>query len=77
MLLKLIRTIHVIIVRVVPDDNSRILYNVLDETETRNLRIRERRIWVGSVGYLVHWVKYRFICLKIDVFEDFPKQGQA
>jgi hypothetical protein len=59
-LLKLICTIHVIIVRVVPDDNARILHHVLDETETRNLRIRERRIGVGSVGYLVHWVIFRF-----------------
>ena len=42
--LKLVRTIHVIIVCVVPDDDTGILYHILDKAKTRDLRIWKSRV---------------------------------
>jgi hypothetical protein len=54
MLLELIGTVYIIIVRVIPDDDPRILHHILDVAEAGNLRIWECYIRIGPFGYLVH-----------------------
>ena len=53
MLLELIGTVYIIIVRVIPDDDPRILHHILDVAKAGNLRIWECYIRIGPVGYLV------------------------
>ena len=48
MLLELVGTIHIIIVCIVADDDTRVLHYVLDEAETREIGIRECLVGVGS-----------------------------
>ena len=50
-LLKLVRTIHVIVVCVVPDDDAGILHHILDEAESWEVRIRERFVGVWPIFY--------------------------
>ena len=64
MLLELVSTIHIIVVRIIADDDTRVLHHVLDETEAWNLRIRKSLIGIGSVCYL-H--KFRFIYLLFQI----------
>ena len=52
MLLKLIRSIYIIIIGIVAYDNTRILHHVFDEAEARNLRIRKCLIRIGPVFYI-------------------------
>ena len=53
-LLKLVRTIHVVIVGVVPDDDTRILNYILYEAKTWKIRVREGSVRVGPGGDLAH-----------------------
>ena len=46
MLLELVSTIHIIVVGIVADDDTRVLHHVLDEAEAWNLRIRKSLIGV-------------------------------
>ena len=68
MLLELVSTIHIIVIGVITDDDTRVLHHVLDEAEAWNLRIRKSLIWIGSVFYL-H--KFRFIGCKYTIFFPF------
>jgi hypothetical protein len=65
MFLKLVRTVHVVIVSVVSDDDAWILYHILDKAEARDLRIRKDCVRIGSFGDIVHGGKSRFIGVKI------------
>ena len=60
--LAVIMTIHIIVVGIVADDDTRVLHHVLDEAEAWNLRIRKSLIGVGSI---IDFHKFRFICLII------------
>ena len=60
----MVSTIHVIVVRIIANDDTRVLHHVLDETEAWNLWIRESFIGIGSVFYL-H--KFRFIYLLFQI----------
>src|SRR5574344_214035 len=53
-LFKLVRTVHVVIVGVVPDDDTRILNHILYEAKTWKIRVREDSVRVGPVGNIVH-----------------------
>ena len=49
MLLKLVCTVYVIVIGIVTDDDSRVLYHVFDVTEAWNVRIRESLVGVWPV----------------------------
>ena len=51
MLLKLVGTIHIIIVGIVADNDTRVLHHILDEVEAWNVGIGESLVGVGSVFY--------------------------
>jgi hypothetical protein len=49
MLLELVSTIHIIVIGVITDDDTRVLHHVLDEAEAWNLRIRKSLIRIRSI----------------------------
>jgi hypothetical protein len=49
MLLELVSAIHIIVISVVPYNDTRVLHHVFDEAEAWNLQIRESVIWIRSV----------------------------
>ena len=51
MLLELVGTIHIIIVGIVANDDTRILHHVLDEAEAWDAGIGESLLGVGPVLY--------------------------
>ena len=65
MLLELVSTIHIIVVGIVADDDTRVLHHVLNEAEAWNLRIRKSLIGVGST---IDFHKFRFIGVNIHLF---------
>jgi hypothetical protein len=67
MLLELVSTIHIIVVGIVADDDTRVLHHVLNEAEAWNLRIRKSLIGVGSI---IDFHKFRFIYLLISAKVD-------
>jgi hypothetical protein len=50
-LLKLVGTIWIIVIGIVADDDTRVLYNVLDKTESWQVRIWKNLVGVGSIHY--------------------------
>ena len=63
MLLELVSTIHIVVIRLIADDDTRVIHHVLDEAEAWNLRIREGLIGVGSVFYLHKFLIYLVLIL--------------
>ena len=57
----MVSTIHVIVVRIIANDDTRVLHHVLDEAEAWNLRIRKSLIGIGSIFYLhkFHFMAFR------------------
>ena len=49
--LKLVSTINIIVIGIVSDDDTRILYHILDVTEAWNVRIRESLVGVWPIHY--------------------------
>mgnify|MGYP006391057201 CR=1 FL=1 len=63
---ELVSTIHIIVVGIVADDDTRVLHHVLDEAEAWNLRIRKSLIGVGSI---IDFHKFRFISYDYILFQ--------
>jgi hypothetical protein len=59
-LLELVGPIHIIVIGIVTDDDTRVLHHVLDEAEAWDVGVWESLIWVRSVFYLGH--KWDLLC---------------
>ena len=52
-LLKLVSTIHIVIVGIIADDDTWILHHILDEAKSWEVRIRENLVWIWSVHFTI------------------------
>ena len=66
--LKLVCTIHIIIIGVVTNNNTRILHHILDESEARNDRFGESLIRIRSYGHHMNCFVPLSTCPKNGIF---------